>query len=266
VGSLHLVLDRFSSGEMSFMLDWGDCPTIGSGPTQCLGDSPCLALLRSLSRTMNQPLRQRVLRLIPGGPADGTSADAAIVRAVQAGNAAAAAAFHDRIRPIVDRTLSRLLGVRDPDYDDLAQLALIELVMSVDSFRGDCPLDAWISIVSARVVYRHLRRRRLERRLFVVGTNEPGFERESLPQVSARSLMRLVEEHLAALDRKKAWAFVLHDVHGYDLSEVAEITGSSVAAAQSRLVRGRRELHQRLAGDPELAEWVDRSLPARAAP
>jgi DNA-directed RNA polymerase specialized sigma24 family protein len=52
------------------------------------------------------------------------------------------------------------------DYEDVAQRALFELVDTIGRFRGECPFDAWISIVAARAAFRVIRRRRVERRLF----------------------------------------------------------------------------------------------------
>jgi len=43
-----------------------------------------------------------------------------------------------------------------------------------------------------------------------------------------------------------AEAVFLHDVLGHELAEIAIMTQVSVSAAQSRLVRGRRELFRRL--------------------
>jgi DNA-directed RNA polymerase specialized sigma24 family protein len=51
-----------------------------------------------------------------------------------------------------------------------------------------------------------------------------------------------VNRALRGLGPKKARVVYLHDVLGYQLEEVATMLGTSVAAAQSRLVRGRREI------------------------
>jgi DNA-directed RNA polymerase specialized sigma subunit len=85
--------------------------------------------------------------------------DVQLLAALRANDVHAATAFHDRVRPQVDRTILRLLGRRDVDHEDLVQLSLIELIYSVDKFRGDCSLDSWTSTIAAHVVYKHLRRR-----------------------------------------------------------------------------------------------------------
>jgi RNA polymerase sigma-70 factor (ECF subfamily) len=204
----------------------------------------------------------RAFRVVPGGsPAGqppGPESDAALIESVRAGKSAAAGAFHDRVRPIVERTLGRLLGTGDPDRDDLAQQALIQLVLSVDRFRGDCPLDAWAAVITARTVYKHIRRRTLERRLFVLDGSEIEVpDRAAGPVTLHRSSLRRVERHLRDMDRKRAFTFLLHDVHGFSMKEIGDITHASVAAVQSRLIRGRKEIHDRIATDADLATLMD---------
>lgn len=186
--------------------------------------------------------------------------DSQLLAAAKRGDDDAATALHDRLRPVVERAIRRLLGPADRDHEDLAQHAMIEIVYTIDRFRGDCPLDAWASTVAAHVVYKHIRRRTTERRIFdsMRSTEDddlPSTSRSLTRETAARSTLRRVFAHLDAMEESKAWTYVLHDVCGYDLREVAQITEVSVAAAQTRLVRGRRELQERIAGDAELAEW-----------
>jgi RNA polymerase sigma-70 factor (ECF subfamily) len=168
------------------------------------------------------------------------------------------AAFYDRVRPTVDRTLRRLLGQRDNEYEDTAQRALYELVDTIDRFRGDCPFDAWISIVSARAAFRTIRRRRVERRLFAELEPEhaQSVTHSHVGAVAARQAIERIRVELERMDPNRVWAFLLHDVYGYDLREVAQITGVSLSAAQSRLVRGRREIHERIRNDDALARFL----------
>lgn len=187
--------------------------------------------------------------------------DSELLASLRRGDASAATSLHDRVRPQVDRTIRRLLGPRDFDHDDIAQQAMIELVSTIDRYRGDCSLDSWTSTITAHVVYKHIRRRKTERRIFGALDADLLAETRSASRTGrdamVRNMMRRVSLHLEQLDESKAWAFMLHDVCGYDLREIAKITGVSVAAAQTRLVRGRREVHERIAGDPELANLLE---------
>lgn len=188
--------------------------------------------------------------------------DSQLLAGLKARDRSLSSAFYARVRPIIDRTLTRLLGARDNDYEDAAQRALYELVATIDRFRGECPLDAWISIVTARVTYRLIRRRRLERTLFAeLDLAEAlGATRSHAGVVAARQAIERIRHELEQMDPNRAWTFLLHDVYGYDLNEVGEITGASLSAAQSRLVRGRRELHERIRNDEALARFL-RHLP-----
>jgi RNA polymerase sigma-70 factor (ECF subfamily) len=184
--------------------------------------------------------------------------DAELLAALQNGDADAAATLHDRLRPRIEATVRRLLGAGDVDHDDCVQIAFVEIIQSVDRYRGECPIDHWAAQVAANVVYKHIRRRRVERRVFdgPVRPSERPEPMSSSRRIVARDLVEHVRRKLDAVEPSKAFAFLLHDVLGFDLREIAAITEVSVAAAQKRLVRGRRDVHGELARDPELAELV----------
>jgi RNA polymerase sigma-70 factor (ECF subfamily) len=214
------------------------------------------------------------LRLVPSPPGAGGAPaasghrpidDRALVAAVQAGDEAVASALCNRCWPQVDRTIRKLLGRRDTDHEDVAQLALFELVRTIGRYRGDCSLDTWVQTVTAHVIFKHIRRRRTERRIFAGALGDDEAPASAFGEAPAglfaidrrsatRDILARVAAHLEQMNEGRAWTFVLHDVMGYELREVAEMTNVSPSAAQSRLVRGRRDLHERIAADPELAE------------
>lgn len=187
--------------------------------------------------------------------------DVELLAALRRGDETAALSLYRRTRPSVERTVERLLGRRDPDQDDIVQSSLIAIVDSVHGFRGDSSLDTWVARVTAHTVFKTLRKRQSDRRLIEDKRAEPTDRVRSCDgdaTIESRDLVRSVRAVLDQMDHVKAYTVLLHDVCGYDLREVAEITESTVAAAQSRLVRARAELHERIERDPELRDMLVR--------
>jgi RNA polymerase sigma-70 factor (ECF subfamily) len=202
---------------------------------------------------------KRIGKTVPSGGdgAPSRETDDALIADVVAGKPDRAAEFCQRVWRTVDRTVRRLLGHDDSEYDDLVQLAIVELIRSVGSFRGEGSLDAWVSAVTAHVVYRFIRRRSIDRYV-PIDSVQPDALHSAAPagedSVAQRESLARIVGHLDQLGQKLAWTFVLHEVLGYRLRDVARIMGGSEAAAQSRLVRGRRRLHELIADDPILGE------------
>jgi len=185
--------------------------------------------------------------------------DAALIEAVAAGNTARAVVLYDRLRPVVSRTIRRL-APRSLEHEDLVQQAFMELVVSLRTRPQVRSLDAWASTIAARTVYQRLRRTKLEERFAAVPSNDEGDVAECAstpgdgPLLTSvrRQALRKVASLLAELNQSRVQVFVLHDVHGFELKEIADILGITVANAQSRLVRGRGDVHAALETEPEL--------------
>jgi RNA polymerase sigma-70 factor (ECF subfamily) len=179
--------------------------------------------------------------------------DEDLVKAVQDGNDAVAAEMHARLVGVVDRTLLRVFGRREIDHDDLMQAAFEQIVLTLTrrTYAGNCSLKTWAARVTANVGLNALRARRRERAVVdrnvepVEGVSGGDLERAS----HARAQLRRVMEALSLMNRRRAQAVFLHDIEGYALHEISTMTEVTLAAAQSRLVRGRRELLKRLAKD-----------------
>jgi len=186
--------------------------------------------------------------------------DDELIAGARSGDPSWADAFVRRVWPTVLLAVRRLLGEHDPDAEDVAQVAVMEVLGSIKRFRRQGTLDAFVRTVTANTVYKQLRRKGLERKLFTaLEAAEP--ERSRLPgpaaAVRVKDAVARVLAHLGQVDLARAVAWALHDVHGYGLKEIAEITNVTEAAAQTRLSRGRRELLERLGGDTALTELLE---------
>jgi RNA polymerase sigma-70 factor (ECF subfamily) len=170
------------------------------------------------------------------------------------------------VQSTVDTVVRRLVGSTDPEYEDLVQSSLVNVLATFDGgkFRGDCPPRGWAAVIARNVAVDAIRARARERRVIShdgdAVADERGHTEGNLGPERLTDLhetLDRVNRALRGLGPKKARVVYLHDVLGYQLEEVATMLGTSVAAAQSRLVRGRREIIETIG--PEADPVVRRS-------
>lgn len=169
-------------------------------------------------------------------------------------------AFVQRVAPRVKGALRRLLRNRASDHDDLMQVVLVELVTTLHRFKGQCSLNSWVDRITAHVVYKRLRRLKLENKIFEGAVEEALGVPSSTwvsNQVMVGSALKRVQEALEGLNPVRLNAWLLFDVQGFTLEEVAEVLEISVSAAQSQVSRGRRDVRERLEQDPELVGTLE---------
>jgi RNA polymerase sigma-70 factor (ECF subfamily) len=198
------------------------------------------------------------LRVVVGGKADLSppeATDEQLVEAIEAGDGRLSEQIYERLVGVVDATLYRVMGRRESDHDDLVQSAFEQIILTISrrKYARACNLKAWAATLASHVGLNALRSRCRERKL--IDRHVPGGGESPMPaapldverQVGSRRELDRLREELAQMDQDRALAVLLHDALGHDLAEVAVLSGCSVAAAQSRLVRGRRELARRMA-------------------
>lgn len=169
----------------------------------------------------------------------------------RAGGENATSGVLQSVQPVVDAVLRRVVGSNDPEYEDLVQSSLENVLVTIDGgrFRGECPPSGLAATIARNVAVDALRARSRERRVFTrdecdqIGVSKvPDAETGPEQLAYMHQQLRQFAGALSRLGAGKADVVYLHDVLGYDLHEVATMTGTTVAAAQSRLVRGRREV------------------------
>ena len=155
----------------------------------------------------------------------------------------------------VHRTLYRILG-NNRDLEDLVQDAFLEIFRSLHSFRGDSSLARWCQIITTRVAYLAISRRKPPSVDLALVEDELGHDAQPDRVVGARIAAKRLYAALDRLDAKHRVAFALAVIDERPLAEVAELTESSRFAVKTRVWRARRELRIRASKDAVLAAYL----------
>src|SRR5215470_13965197 len=205
-------------------------------------------MLRRMRRDSRPPLDT------PGGA---TGADALanvsepeLVRRCLQGERAAFERFYRDHRRQVAGNLYRVLGDRG-ELDDLVQEVFVIAFRGMERFRGDAKLSTWLYRICVNVALGRLRSKSRRAPAVPYGDilDEPADETETAPdlKLERREELQRVYRALERLAPKKRIVFVLHEIQGLDIKEIADIVQAPLVTVRTRLHYARKEFYKLIA-------------------
>ena len=190
---------------------------------------------------------------------DGNLSEAEAIGQAQQG---VAAAFEYLYKAHCQRVYSLCLRIikNRAEAEDLTQQVFLQLFRKISTFRGESGFSTWLHRVTVNIVLMHMRRKKtaelpaedLHRRTSNgESSNEYGPTDFSMfGAIERLNLMRAIRK----LPSGYKQIFLMHDVIGYEHSEIAGLLGCTTGSSKSQLHKARKRLRQMLQGEPEPAE------------
>ncbi len=138
----------------------------------------------------------------------------------------------------VHRALRRL-GVRPSDVDDACQEVFVVVHRRLDDFEQRSSLRAWVYGICVRVAAAQRRRRHVGREVVFDDVPEPIDPKTPAESLSVREARAVLDLILSNLDDEKRAAFVLYELEGLTIPEVAQALNCRRQTAYSRLSAAR---------------------------
>lgn len=144
------------------------------------------------------------------------------------------------------RVLLRL-GVAEADIDDVAQEVFLGVHRNLSRFEGRCSLRTWVYGICHRRAVDYRRRASVRPELYSDDPPDQGVDANQEQGIALNQARAQLSQVLDALDEEKRTVFVLFDIEGIPMEEVAEIVGCPLQTAYSRLYAARRKVEGALA-------------------
>ena len=142
------------------------------------------------------------------------------------------------------------------EAQDVAQDAFLNAFRKLDSFKGNSALSSWLYRVTANTALMRLRKKRRRGEVALEGliptqetsqyTLQFSWQERGDEEVEKKELRQKINEAVEELEPKYQDIFVLKEVEGLSLQEIAETHSLSVPAVKSRLHRARLSLRASL--------------------
>ncbi len=170
-----------------------------------------------------------------------------VLRRARDGEGPARAAIYSALsRPVY--TLIRRLVVHTAVAEDLLQDVFVEILRSLDLYRGEGSFAGWVRSIAVSKALMHLRSPWCQRLLFDEG--DPSLAGvaagDAVADGSAADWQTDLERALNRLPPVARSIVWLHDVEGYTHAEIAALFGNSVSFSKSQLARAHERLRDLL--------------------
>jgi len=167
------------------------------------------------------------------------AADSLLARRAAAADPAARHEIVGRLLPRTQRVCRKVLS--DPvSAKDAAQTAILEVLCSIHSYRGECSIEHWADRIVSRTALRSIHHERRSRR------GEAGDA--ALVEGEVTEPRVLLRECLQSLPEPQATALLLRGYFEYSIDEIAAITNVSRNSVKDRLVRARQAVRAMVQG------------------
>lgn len=142
-------------------------------------------------------------------------------------------------RKYADKMYNIALTYSDSEDDacDILQDGFIKVFRNLNSFRVDCPLEAWIRKIIVNTALQLYNKKKREKEILEdYGKNIPiPLVDGILEKINAADMIKMVNR----LPSKAAMVIKLYAIEGYAHQEIAEHMGISVGTSKSQLNRAR---------------------------
>ncbi|MGZ4788568.1 MAG: RNA polymerase sigma factor [Terriglobales bacterium] len=179
-----------------------------------------------------------------------TNGDTQMVKAAQSGDLEAMTWIYERYRRRIYNLCLRML--RDQaDAEDLTQDVFVQLFRKISTFRGESAFSTWLHRLAVNMVLMDIRSRN-SKRYSLIPIESSNDEDDSLYEQLGREDqgLRTSLDRMTILDAMESlppgyrMVFLLHDVHGYEHQEIAEILSCSVGNCKSQLHKARLKMRR----------------------
>ena len=146
----------------------------------------------------------------------------------------------------VRRIVTSVLGPVD-EVEDVVQNVFMRIFRTGSDFQGKAKFTSWLYRIAVNMTYDHMRRKKRRNRLiehFLENRSDEGLHDSPLDESLSREEIGLAMGALNRIKENKRTVFILFELQGMTLEEIAQSLNLSTTTVWSRLYQARKDFRK----------------------